>query len=298
MLSFKSQGQDIYASVKEQIMDQSIDISVDLQDSLPSDSHSVAKELANIITLTETGQITIEEARNRIWANAALKKAVVFLSETVQRKEQLLISTDNGQFGDFTAEQIASIITNFVFNLNHIKSKDYKQESTGNRTKSSWVDPITTFIRDNLIGIILFTVISGLFVNFMSDRLFRETINVVSNTWSVLPGETLYVASGGFKYEGYECGNDLENICIFLFESSSVRDVTLNDLPVRSNNDGTIQWLFRGDTQTKSADDILQEQTPGFWAQNRCGTVNCARATVLIVRDGVPEPERILARPQ
>lgn len=281
-------------------MDQSFDISVDLQNSLPSDSQSVAKELANIITLTETGQITIEEARNKIWANAALKKAVDFLSETVQRKEKPLISTDNSQFGDFTAEQIAggSIITNFVFNLGDIKPKDYKQESTGNQTKSSWIGHATTFIRDNLIGIILFTVISGLFVNFLSDRLFQETRNVISNTWSVLPGETLYVASGGFKYEGYECGNDLENICIFLFESSIVQDVTLNDLPVRSNNDGTIQWLFRGDTQTKSADDILQEQTPGFWEQNRCGAVNCARATVLIVRDGVSEPERILARPQ
>jgi hypothetical protein len=123
-----------------------------------------------------------------------------------------------------------------------------------------------------------------------SGLLFRP------KTWNLIPGQTLYVSSGGLRYKDYECGKELEQICVLLYSSSYAQAVTLNDLPVKLNADGSEQPLYYDAVREAKPEQILREQENSFWSSTNCGG-GCAKATVVIIEDGIIGDSITLNRP-
>jgi hypothetical protein len=138
--------------------------------------------------------------------------------------------------------------------------------------------------------VILLILAVALVILPASGLLFR------SKMWNLIPGQTLYISSGGLRYKDYECGKELEQICILLFSSSYAQTVTVNDLPVKINIDGNEQPLYYDAVREVEPEYILKEQESSFWSSTNCSG-GCEKANVVIIKDGIIGDSFILKRP-
>ena len=140
------------------------------------------------------------------------------------------------------------------------------------------------------------SVIGIFYVSRPQDPPLTTPPQFVSKDWNLLPGQTLYVAAGGFRYRDYTCGDDEEQLCVLLFTASQVQEVTLTNLPILANSDGSNQPLYYDAVLTTDPATILAQQADGFWKPNNCGD-GCLRATILQVKDGRLTPPQNMNRP-
>ena len=113
---------------------------------------------------------------------------------------------------------------------------------------------------------------------------WNEQSNSVPDTGTQIirdlaPGEFLYLTGGRFTVNKVFCGNDANQICVLVFESSHSQRVIVDQLIARNNYLARTHWF--------NYEDLIRMHETYYWKWPNCQSESgCAKATIYHLIDG------------